>query len=106
MRTLQGLASLGLALVCFQEVEGHGPRDLSEVLTPILDRAKIPALGAAVVSSKGLEAIGAVGLRSWEGESEVTVDDCWHIGSCTKMMTATLAARRKELSERPFYIRE
>ncbi|MFO0783056.1 MAG: serine hydrolase domain-containing protein [Phycisphaerales bacterium] len=59
----------------------------------MLQRSRLPALGAAVVTSDGIEAIGAVGLRSWTETEKVTVEDQWHIGSCTKALTATLAAR-------------
>ncbi len=69
------------------------PRDLSGIITPLLEKSRLPALGAAVVTSDGLEAIGAVGLRSSMGTERVTIDDQWHIGSCTKAMTATLVAR-------------
>lgn len=69
------------------------PRDLSVIIAPLLLKSRLPALGAAVVTSDGLEAIGAVGVRSWTGTEKVTIDDQWHIGSCTKALTATLAAR-------------
>lgn len=69
------------------------PHDLSGIIAPLLERSRLPALGAAVVTPDGVEAIGAAGVRSWAGTEKVTVDDQWHIGSCTKAMTATLAAR-------------
>jgi CubicO group peptidase (beta-lactamase class C family) len=67
--------------------------DLSGIITPLLEKSQLPALGAAVVTSDGLEAIGAVGVRSWTEPVKVGVDDQWHIGSCTKSMTALLVAR-------------
>lgn len=73
--------------------EAPAPRDLSGIIAPFLQKSRLPALGAALVTSDGLEAIGAVGVRSWTGTEKVTIDDQWHIGSCTKAMTATLAAR-------------
>ena len=48
------------------------------------------------MTSEGLEAVGAVGLRSSEDSVEVTSDDRWHLGSCTKALTATLVARLVE----------
>lgn len=77
------------------QTRDEAPRsnDLSEVILPILRKADLPALGAAIVTSDGIEAMGAVGLRSWKSTEAVTIDDQWHIGSCTKTMTATLAAR-------------
>lgn len=72
------------------------PRDLAPLIAPLLDKAQIPALGGAIVTSAGLEAIGAVGLRSAGAAEKVTKDDRWHLGSCTKAITATLAARLVE----------
>ncbi len=69
------------------------PRDLSGIIAPALQKSRLPALGAAIVTSEGLEAIGAVGVRSWTGTEQVTIGDEWHLGSCTKAMTATLVAR-------------
>jgi len=83
------LATLLLALQTGAPV----PRDLSAVIAPILRQGNLPALAAAIVTSEGLEAIGAVGLRSWTATTPVTISDQWHIGSCTKAMTATLVAR-------------
>jgi len=69
------------------------PRDLAPIIAPVLAAGKLPALGGAIVTSDGLEAIGALGLRAWDGTERVTPDDQWHLGSCTKALTATLAAR-------------
>ncbi|MBK9411788.1 MAG: beta-lactamase family protein [Gemmatimonadetes bacterium] len=69
------------------------PRDLSGIIVPLLQKGRLPALGAAIVTADGLEAVGAVGVRSWTATEKVTIDDQWHIGSCTNAMTATLVAR-------------
>jgi CubicO group peptidase (beta-lactamase class C family) len=69
------------------------PRDLSAIIIPIQQTGAIPALGGAIVTSRGLEAIGAAGLRSAGSNVPVTSGDQWHIGSCGKAITATLAAR-------------
>ena len=87
------LAALCLFLV---QSEARAPRDLTETLVPLLEESGLPALGAAVVTAGGLEALGAAGLRSWTGDVDVTSDDRWHLGSCTKAMTATLVARLVE----------
>ncbi len=68
------------------------PASLDTVLEPIREANGLPALAAAVVKGRDTVAIGVVGVRK-EGSSErVTLDDKWHIGSCTKSMTAALAA--------------
>lgn len=65
---------------------------LDELLRRIRSQHDVPALGAAVVTSDGLVAIGAVGVRARGSEEAVGVGDPWHIGSNTKAMTAMLCA--------------
>jgi CubicO group peptidase (beta-lactamase class C family) len=55
-----------------------------------------PALGVAYAFKNQPDHVWVDGVRSVETESAVTPADCWHIGSCTKSMTATLAARLVE----------
>ena len=50
----------------------------------------LPALAAAVVQGGRTVAIGAVGVRKYGETVKVTTADQFHIGSCTKSMTATL----------------
>lgn len=69
------------------------PRNLSALIAPVVQKSGLPAIGVAVVNSEGLVGIGAVGVRSFGSPEKVTINDQWHIGSCTKTMTATLAAR-------------
>jgi CubicO group peptidase (beta-lactamase class C family) len=56
----------------------------------------VPALAGAVVTGKGLEAIGAVGVRKVGTDIAATVEDLWHIGSDTKAMTAALIGKLVE----------
>jgi CubicO group peptidase (beta-lactamase class C family) len=52
----------------------------------------LPALAAAIVTSKALIASGAVGVRKYGTHSPVTVNDQFHLGSDTKAVTATMLA--------------
>lgn len=52
----------------------------------------VPALGGALVTVDGLAGVWVAGTRSVDCEEKVTPDDLWHLGSCTKAMTATLIA--------------
>ncbi|TAJ07546.1 MAG: class A beta-lactamase-related serine hydrolase, partial [Planctomycetota bacterium] len=95
------LACAGLALFAQSPTTAARPvpaaaRDVTELIRPIAAKSGIPALGAAIVTSDGLEALGAFGLRSSAAATPVTAGDQWHIGSCTKTLTATLAARLVE----------
>ncbi len=68
------------------------PMDLGPLLTPLLDKSKLPSIAAAVVKGDQIMAIGAVGHTELQGNTAVTNSSKYHIGSCTKSMTATLAA--------------
>lgn len=72
------------------------PENLNSLLEPILKKYDLPALAAAIVTSKGLSAVGAVGVRRYGTNTPVTFDDQFHLGSDTKAMTATLLARLVE----------
>ncbi len=66
------------------------PADVSADLAPIREARGVPALGGAILTIDGLAAIGVDGLRVAGGKKPVTTEDRWHLGSCTKTMTATL----------------
>jgi CubicO group peptidase (beta-lactamase class C family) len=54
---------------------------------------KIPALAVLIMDPSGVLWQGAAGKRQQTFSDAVTIHDHWHLGSCTKAMTATLAAR-------------
>ena len=61
-------------------------------LESIRKKAMLPALGVISIVDGEIQPAEVTGLRKYKGSEAVTVDDKWHIGSCTKSMTATLAA--------------
>jgi CubicO group peptidase (beta-lactamase class C family) len=65
---------------------------LDPILNPIRHQHHLPALAAAVVVDGKVVAAGAVGVRKEGSSRRVRLSDRWHIGSCTKSMTASLAA--------------
>lgn len=67
-------------------------RDVSAHLERIRDKHEIPALAAAAIVDGEIVAIGATGKRNADNTTPVTIDDKWHVGSCTKSMTASVAA--------------
>jgi len=73
--------------------------DLKEVLAPVVSSNPLPALAAIVFDDQKVIASGAVGVRKFGDPTLVTIEDSFHLGSCTKAMTATLAARIVERGE-------
>lgn len=53
----------------------------------------LPAVGAAIVTSQGVQHLEVAGFRKRGATEQVTKDDLWHIGSCGKAITATMIAR-------------
>jgi len=79
--------------------DGGEVADVGEVLRGIVEQRKVPALAAAVVREGRIVARGVVGVRAAGSEEKVTLGDLWHLGSCTKAMTATLAGTFVERGE-------
>lgn len=93
---LKGLVG-GVCILSLPEVLWIGPRtaraqpeSLDDLLEPIRAQHRVPALAGAFVRGKDLIALGAVGTRRLGGTEPVQLNDRWHLGSCTKSMTATL----------------
>ncbi len=70
--------------------------ELLHVLSAVRDRNGLPAMFSAVVMPDGAIRTAAVGVRRVNSPEVVTPADLVHLGSCTKAMTATLAARLVE----------
>lgn len=66
------------------------PTDLTSILTPIREKHKLPALAAVIAVGDRVVASAAVGVRARGSETPITINDQFHLGSCTKAMTATL----------------
>lgn len=84
------LLSASIALVLAATAAAEAPRDLSPILAEFCAKYKLPGCAAAVMEGGKISAIGAGGLRRVDSDVPVTTADVWHIGSCTKSMTATL----------------
>lgn len=74
-------------------------RNLAELLEPVRAETHVPALAAAAIEKNRLVALGAVGKRRADRDDPIRRDDRFHIGSCTKSMTATLIARLVEMGK-------
>lgn len=79
-------------MAAYVAANGAEPDNISHVLEPLRKEHKLPAMAAAVVLRDRVVAAGAVGVRKVGEKQPVELSDKFHIGSCTKSMTALLAA--------------
>lgn len=101
---IRTLAWMGLFLgVCSTSLLGQTPAapapmaapavlDISADLAGIIEKHKIPAIAAITIEHGRIIAQGVAGVRKQGGEEKATLNDLWHLGSCTKAMTATMCA--------------
>ena len=68
------------------------PADSAQALEVIRKKHDLPALAVVVVKDGQICDRAAVGVRKSGDATPVTTNDVFHIGSCTKSMTATLTA--------------
>mgnify|MGYP003337804424 CR=1 FL=1 len=66
---------------------------IAEILSAELKSANLPAMAAAVVKDGRVVGSAAVGVRKMKDATPVTADDPFHLGTCTKAITATLIGR-------------
>ncbi|HOW72576.1 MAG TPA: serine hydrolase domain-containing protein [Phycisphaerae bacterium] len=66
--------------------------DVSAILDRIDAQRKVPGMVAAIIEGHRTIGIGASGVRRRGDAYPVTANDRFHLGSCTKSMTATLCA--------------
>jgi CubicO group peptidase (beta-lactamase class C family) len=85
---LLGLAAQGREERVGQEIDAK----VLAALEPVRVKHHLPALGGAIVTSKGLSALAVTGVRKAGTSVAATRDDLWHLGSDTKAMTAAWIA--------------
>ena len=76
-----------------QALPADGDKAIVERLVPICEKYNVPAIGAAIVTSDGLQAVGVVGVRKAGTNVPATINDHWHLASDTKAMTGTLVGK-------------
>lgn len=79
--------------------EETAPLDATALLEALRTRHELPALAAVVVTRDGVWAEGYAGVAERGTERPVGPESRFHLGSCTKAMTATLAALAVERGE-------
>jgi CubicO group peptidase (beta-lactamase class C family) len=81
-----------LVFMAFAPVCAAQPADCSALLDSIRSERRIPAIAAAVLDDGQLVALGSAGTRRAGTEISVSPEDIWEVASCTKSMTASVAA--------------
>jgi len=89
--TLLLLALLAIGVV-FAAAPASSPGLPLQSLAAICKKHDLPALAVVVVKDGQICDRAAAGVRKWGDPTRVTTHDVFHIGSCTKSMTATLTA--------------
>jgi CubicO group peptidase (beta-lactamase class C family) len=80
-----------LALLPLTAADGATPpKDVSPLLTPVIQKHNLPGMAAAVVQDGETVALGVAGVRTRGKPDKIAPDDRIHIGSDTKAMTAML----------------
>ena len=70
--------------------------DIKTFLESVRQKHNVPALAAAKIARGKITDVAAVGDRKYGEATPAMTDDRFHLGSCTKSMTATVAARLVE----------
>jgi CubicO group peptidase (beta-lactamase class C family) len=71
------------------EAEKYSSR-FATILDSLRYSLDLPALAGAIVTDTGLTEAGVVGCRRYGGPKNVTINDCFHLGSCGKSFTSVL----------------
>jgi CubicO group peptidase (beta-lactamase class C family) len=90
--------ALATAPAAAQSGQAKPPGDerIAELLKEVRAKYDVPAVAAAVVTSKGPVRAAVVGVRDRDAGGVATLNDKFHLGSNTKMMTAYLIAALAE----------
>lgn len=62
------------------------------LLVSTVSNENIPGMIAAIVDSTGIKLIESAGVRKINSSERITINDHFHLGSCTKAITSTLLA--------------
>ncbi len=86
----------GLLLLLLLATPAFGDQVLQQVLEEAIEKHDIPAMATVIMQGDEVTASAVAGTRVRGEDAPATLDDYWHLGSCTKAMTATMAARLVE----------
>jgi CubicO group peptidase (beta-lactamase class C family) len=94
--TSTGSSTIGRQEITPNSDTGVGDTQIVRILSDVRRKYDLPAIAAALLTSQGLQKVAAVGTRKWGTDVPVTLNDLWHLGSDTKIMTSTIVARLVE----------
>lgn len=88
------LVLIGLNISCSNDGTEPISDDLAfaDYLDKTVSDENIPGIIAAIADSNGIILIGSAGERKINSSEEITTNDLFHLGSCTKAMTSALLA--------------
>jgi CubicO group peptidase (beta-lactamase class C family) len=95
-RLLKAALVIGVAALASSAATQFGDPDVISLVEPIRQQHHLPALGAALVTTRGSVVSGIAGVRKANTDVSATIDDKWHLGSDTKAMTAVIIATLTE----------
>lgn len=81
-----------LSLILFAAQDPTPVEDLQPILAPLRAETEATAFAGAIVTADGLVALGHDGTHGVGRDTPIDAQSRFHLGSCTKAMTATLAA--------------
>ena len=100
MSEAPGFETLSPAGLPAGKMEDNAPVNVDAILQSILGRGgERFGMAAAVLRGERIIAQGVAGVRKRGTAERITLDDQFHLGSCTKAMTATLVAMLVEEGE-------
>ena len=77
-----------ISIFCFNSLQAD---EFQKFLEETRQKYKLPSLGGGATLHGKIVSVQVAGVRKFGSKVKVTVNDKYHIGSCTKSMTATIA---------------
>ena len=66
---------------------------VSEIVRKAIERYKVPAIAIMIMNSESVNIQEVQGVRVFDKPAQTTLDDYFHIGSCSKSVLAVMAAK-------------
>lgn len=86
-------ATIGRKIIMNNSDMGDGDSQIIDILADTRNKYSVPAMAAALLTSQGIQKVAVIGTRKYGTDTPATLNDLWHLGSDTKMMTSTIVAR-------------